>query len=390
MGLFASCGEADSSGTGDTAGSIGDDSGEGGPDSDSDPPAGSSSASGDASDSDSADVTTDATGDGEDSADSSGTGEPLVCPPPAACDAQLPNPGPEVEWNDGQSSIVSNSGAPMHRGRDMFYNPGDPQWVLAKFAYGLNDWDLEGERIDMFLLRDCGDTWEPLGTITTTYEDEHAAIEGVDDTGGRVYFQIPESIELLPGRHRVRLFVRGDASGTDVYLHIVDPGTPIFVADIDGTLTTAEAEEFTALLGGVLPEINPSAPEALWALVDRGYLPMYLTARPEFLGARTREFVHERGLPPGVIHTTLSYTGALGSAAVEYKTGELAALASRGLLPHWVFGNTDSDAEAYELAGIAPVDQRVFFQFDDVHGGRRIDDYATLVPEFDALPAVCE
>lgn len=322
--------------------------------------------------------------------DSSSTGATVDCPPPPACDAPLPNPGPNLDWNDGESALVTASGAPVHRGRDMFYNPGDAQWVLAKFAYGVTDWDLEGERVDLFLLRDCGDAWESLGSIDTTYEGDQAEpIEGVADTGGRVYFQIPADKTLGPGRHRVHLFVRGDGSGIDTYLEIVEPGTPIFVADIDGTLTTTETEEFTALLTGVLPDVNPSAPEALWALVDRGYRPMYLTARPEFLGARSREFVQVRGLPPGIIHTTLNFTGALGDVAVTYKTDELAALAARGLVPHWAFGNTSSDADAYEAAGLAPLDHRIFFQYDDEHGGRRIEDYAVLVPEFDALAPVC-
>lgn len=322
--------------------------------------------------------------------DDTTTGEPVGCPPPPSCDAIPPNPGPTIDWQDNQSILITASGGPQHRGRDMFYNPGDAQWVLAKFSYGPTDWDLEGERLDLFLLRDCIGDWEPLGTIDTTYEGTHEAIEGVEDTGGRMYFQIPPAQTLGVGRHRVVAIVRGDTTYTDIYLDIVEPSTPIFLADIDGTLTTTETEEFTALLSGSLPLVNPSAPEAMWALVDRGYRPMYLTARPEFLGARTRAFVTERGLPMGVIHTTLSPTGALGDVAVSYKTEELATLASRGLVPHWVFGNTSSDADAYDAAGIQPLEQRIFFQYDDEHGGRRIEDYAALVPELQALDLVCE
>jgi hypothetical protein len=318
------------------------------------------------------------------------TGPAIDCLPPPPCDAPPPNPGPNQDWNDGESPVVVAVGDPVHRGRDMFYNPGDPQWVLAKFAYGLNDWDLEGERVDLFLLRGCGDTWESLGTTTTTYEGEHEEIEGIVDTGGRVYFQIPAAQTLEVGRHRIAMFVRGDGSHATVDIEIVEPGTPFFLADIDGTLTTTETEEFTALLSGVLPEVNPNAPEALWELVFRGYRPMYLTARPEFLGARTLAFVEARGLPPGIIHTSLNYTGALGDVAVEYKSGELAMLAARGLVPHWVFGNTSSDADAYEAGGIQPLAQRIFFQFDDEHGGRRIEDYAELLGEFDALEPLCE
>lgn len=334
--------------------------------------------------------------DGSGGADSSGdgstgtTGGGPGCPAIPSCDAPPPNPGPNMPWQDSQSYLVAASGGPTHRGRDMFYNPGDEQWVLAKFAYGATDWDLEGERVDLFLLRDCGDDWEALGSIDTTYESNpHATVEGVEDTGGRVYFSIPAASALGLGRHRVHMIVRGDGTSADAFIEIVEPGTPIVVSDIDGTLTTYETEEFVALLSGATPDVNPHAPEALAALVAHGYRPMYLTARPEFLGARTQEFVVERGLPPGIVHTTLNFTGALGSAATGYKLAELTELAARGLVPSWGFGNTSSDGDAYEAASIAPVDHRVFFQYDDTHGGRRIEDYAELVAEFEALPDVC-
>ncbi len=261
--------------------------------------------------------------------------------------------------------------------------------MLGKFAYGLTDWDLEDERVDLWLLRDCGGTWEFLGTTTTTYEGTHVSVEGVEDTGGRVYYPIPAEKELGPGRHRVHMVARGDNSTADVYIEIVPPGTPIFVSDVDGTLTTEETEEFFDLLTGDTPQINPWAAQVLGTLAAKGYHPVYLTARPEFLGARTQAFVRERNLPPGIVHTTLSSTGALGNAAVGYKTGELAMLAQRQLVPDWVFGNTDSDAEAYENAGIEPVEQRIFFRFDDPYGGRRIESYEELLDEVDALPDLC-
>jgi hypothetical protein len=60
------------------------------------------------------------------------------------------------------------------------------------------------------------------------------------------------------------------------------------------------------------------------------------------------------------------------------------------MTPAWGFGNTASDAQAYESAGILPVHQRVFYQFDDtVYGGRRIESYTELLAEVAALPSVC-
>ena len=214
-------------------------------------------------------------------------------------------------------------------------------------------------------------------------------VEGVEDTGGRVYVSLAPDAALPLGRHRVHMVVRGDLTSASGIIEVVEPQTAMFVTDVDGTLTTYETEEFSALLTGQTPMANPSAAEALWLLAERGYRPFYLTARPEYLVERTREFIATRGFPPGVIHTTTTLTGATGSAAVTYKNGELAALAARGLVPAYGIGNTDSDAEAYATAGIQPDTARIFFQFTDSFGGRRIESYTELLDEFGALPPAC-
>ena len=54
-------------------------------------------------------------------------------------------------------------------------------------------------------------------------------------------------------------------------------------------------------------------------------------------------------------------------------------LRARDLTPAWGFGNMDSDAEAYEKAGIDPESRRILYRLDDPRGGRRIDDYGELV-----------
>lgn len=335
----------------------------------------------------------DGTGHATEAADGSSSGTttappPLECVPVPSCDAPSPSAGPTLDWNHFESTLVTASGSQRHRGRDMFYNPDDAHWALAKFAYGPTDWDLSGEQVDLFLLRNCEGDWEPLGPVLTTFDGDHPPVEGVEDSGGWVFFQVPQALPL--GRHRVHFVVRGDDSRADAYIEVVEPGTPIILSDIDGTLTTSEWERLVDFLLDNIPDVHPGAPEALQALVDLGYRPMYLTARPEFLGNRTYEFIEARGLPPGIIHTTLTATGAMGASAVTYKTGELDALAARGLVPAWVFGNTDSDATAYDNAGIQPLDHRVFFQFDDPFGGRRIESYYDLLPEFMALDPVCE
>ena len=278
-----------------------------------------------------------------------------------------------------------------HRGRDMFYVTGEDQWVLAKFADGgILDLDYHGYTVRIFLLRGCQGEWEELGTAITSDDGQNPTVEGVEDTGGRIYFKIPEDKKLAPGRHKIHMIVEDDNSVADQYIDVVPKGAPIFVSDVDGTLTTSENEEFYDLLLGTIPDANAFAAQAFTLLRSKGYWPMYMTARPAFLYKRTREFVVKHGFPHGIIHTTLSKSGALNGEAAIYKSGELAMLAAKGLKPVYAFGNRESDAEAYDNADVQPLENRIFFQFvDAVYGGRTINSYGELLDEFDALPDLC-
>jgi hypothetical protein len=327
-----------------------------------------------------------ATSDGGGGAGGSAGGE---CLDVLTCDADYPDLGATIDWNHFSSSVAA-AGFVNHRGRDMFYNPGDTVWVMAKFAYGLLDDDIKDEEVDVWLNRGCGAGWELVGTELTTDDAEHPTVEGVEDTGGWVFFDATD-LDLEEGRHRFLLSVGGDRSTTEVYVDVVPAGTPVIVTDIDGTLTTEENEEFSALLTGALPQSNPDSADVLTALAEQGYRVFYLTARPHFLGQRTREFLAAHQYPLGVVHTTLTFTGATGDTAVGYKSDELAAIAARGLVPSWAFGNTASDAEAFAGANVPLDEHRIMFQFTDADfGSRRIEAYSELLPEITAAePPTC-
>ncbi len=329
-------------------------------------------------------------GVGGGSAGAGGSGGGYACVPMPACDAPLPDFGSERPWKKGfESSIIAGSGFANHRGRDLVLTPSSPQWVIGKFAYGVIDKDLKGEEVDVWLNRDCGTSWEKLGTAITTEENAHPTVEGVNDSGGRIFFQIPDAQKLAIGRHRLELVVAGDLSHTEVLIEVLPSNAPFFVSDVDGTLTTEETEEYGALLTGNVSQARPDAATALGILVEKGYRPFYLTARPEFLVGRTREFIQLRGMPRGLVHTTLAL-GATGAAAVTFKNAELSDAIGRGVAFGWAFGNTDTDAQAYFSSGIQPNERRVFVQFTDAaHGGRRIESYSELLAELSALPNVC-
>ena len=309
---------------------------------------------------------------------------------PACNGATGPQLGAARRWNHSiVSKVIAATGPAYHRGRDQAIAVGEAQWVIGKITYSLIDKDLKDEEVDVFVERGCGGTWEKLGTAITTQGGAHATVDGVDDTGGRVYFQIPKAKELAAGSHRIRLVVAGDLTSTDLRIDVLPKGSPIVVSDVDGTLTSSETAEYPALLTGKLPDAQPKAADALATLAGKGYHVVYLTARPEWLTGRTHEFLRANGFPAGIVHTTTGLTGALGGAAATFKTDELARLAAHGHIVDWAFGNKASDTDAYDAAKV-PEAHRIFLGVTDTHGGKRIDGYAELLPALAAVPMTCK
>ncbi len=317
----------------------------------------------------------------------------IVCPPRPKCDASPPDPGPKRSFRHTTSGW---GGSANHRGRDLFINAGSKAWALAKFAYGAPtpDNDAQDEDVDVYLLRDCGTTWKKLGTFRTTNDGEHATVEGVVDTGGRVYVDISaiEGSPLPVGRHRVHFVMGGDLSTTDQFIEVLPEGAKVVVSDIDGTLTTSESASWSEAFGGTPPGANPGSADVLNVFARKGYFVFYLTARPEFFVQKTRDWLRDKGFPTGIMHTSFSQIGETGAAGIAYKTTELADLKSKiGAAPAYGFGNTDTDTTAYDNAKITPAANRFFFKYmTDLKGGTYHDDYTKLVSVFESLPAVCK
>ena len=340
---------------------------------------------------DTADAPPDGTGpDAQDGA--AETGPDAGCSLPPACDAALPDFGSARGFKNNSSKITAAIGSPRHRGRDLFLLEGADAWVLGKFSYGTLDDDIKGEDVDVYLLRGCGSIWKFVGTFATTEDGDHAEVHGVEDTGGRIFVDLTDEglAPLELGRHRIVMVVAGDLTYTDQFIEVVSPQTRVVVTDIDGTLTSSEYAALTDVVGLPPAEAHPGAADMLWAFAERGYEIFYLTARPEWMAPLSREWLPLRGFPPGVLHTTLSKAGALGSAAVEYKSDELAWLHTHtGIVPSYGFGNKDSDVSAYVGGGIDPSGCYYFELDGDAQGGTIHDDYTQLVSMAEQAPLAC-
>jgi hypothetical protein len=275
----------------------------------------------------------------------------------------------------------------------MFYVEGEPQWVLAKFTkWGFPiDKDVVGSTVHIFLERGCAGAWEELGTTVTTDDGEHPLVEGVEDSGGRVYFQIPADKLLGPGRHRIHMVDEDEWETAEAIIDIVPAGAPFFVSDVDGTLTTSENEEAWDFLLDTIPDANPSSAAGAQP-ARRRRATARCTSPPAPSGSTAAAASSSRcAASPGHHPHHHDLRGRHRRPAAAYKTGEFELLAAKGLVPSFVFGNKDSDALAFDNAGVLPLDHRVFFQFTDaMFGGRRIESYAELLAEFEALPDLCD
>jgi phosphatidate phosphatase PAH1 len=337
-----------------------------------------------------------ACGDGknsdEQSLTSAETSSLPACQITAGCNQVLPTLPKAKGFNSIYNKVLTKLGKPLHRGRDIIVTPGAPVWIQAKFTYGLLDSDLHHENIDIYLSQGCNSPMKKIGYGFTSNDGENDPIDGVEDSGGRIYVNLATlGINNLPiGRHRVVLVVQGDNSMTELYITVVDPRQKIAVADIDGTLTQSELAAAVDVLGGQAPA-RPNAVAAIKTLVSKGYHILYLTARPEWLGAETRKWLSAQGFPVGTIRTTDSKVGANGTPATAFKLQELELLiAQTGIVPEFAIGNKDTDVAAYVQAGIPAAGSYYHDLASDLEGGTQFNDYSSLVADFQATAKVCQ
>jgi len=272
-------------------------------------------------------------------------------------------PGGRTEaWrHDRTTLLVVTQGRPNHRGQDVVAGEGEPVMLVGKFAYGPLDKDLEDEDVDVYMQYDapCG-PWVLLGTGRTTKDSDDAPAPGLDNDGGRVFYRLPKEAKAPKvGRHPVRMSVRGDHSVAAFDLYVIGPGTQAVVLDIDGTLTTDDFQVVRQILEKIrtrsyVPRMLVKAPELVTAWADAGYLPVYLTGRPEVLFEPTREWLQAKAFPPGPVHLVDHTREVLptNDGVGRYKAEFLQKLTSSGVKIFACYGNASTDIYAYELAGV--------------------------------------
>jgi len=278
------------------------------------------------------------------------TGEGLVAPVPEWSYADLVAPDFPLEvpthFGNNPLSRTIASGKPHHNGLDQILTATDPQFVEATFTYGDLQVALPDEKISLFAWS-CSSAkpqWVKLGT-------------GKTSLAGKLHFDIPAEAHLPVGITQVKAVVDGDGSEANAFLHVVAEAKRTVVFDLDGTLTTDDAqvaEQFLSdLVGGkYVAKVVPGAVPLANFYAQHGYTILYLTARPSFVGDISKKWLMELGFPFGILHTTDQVIPL--QAADLFKTAYLQSIAPKGYLLERGYGNADTDITAYYNVGIAP------------------------------------
>lgn len=149
-----------------------------------------------------------------------------------------------------------------------------------------------------------------------------------------------------------------EAPGTIAHgrLFVLDPLKPTAVVDIDGTLS--DMNELLVPFFGHKAKAFPGSPELLRDLA-RTHQIVYLTARDDAFDKKSREFLAHHNFPDGpVLYNDLGLTSKAELAQLRsknhgaFKLQVIRGLQARGVNVVLGIGNAETDAYAYEQAGI--------------------------------------
>lgn len=258
------------------------------------------------------------------------------------CDTDFSAVATNVWEHSIASPLVAGTGQPNHRVRDVIKVPGAAAPLVAHFSYaGILDKSLEQETVQVWIRR-CPE-WQSWGTLTS-------------DTNGDVSIDIPA--DLPKGEYLVRFMVNGDATFADGIIAVWPSGTRVIVSDMDGTLTTSDAQLWSDIFLGNVAAMYTDANDAMQAWTAKGYRIFYLTGRPERVTRYSRNWLADQGFPSGPMQHTLTLDEILPTqtGVGDYKKNRLLALNGQGVSWRAAYGNAATDIYAYAGASIPTAD----------------------------------
>jgi hypothetical protein len=191
-----------------------------------------------------------------------------------------------------------------------------------------------GEAVSLWHFDVASDTWQPHGRAIT------------DDLGR---FEIDAGAFVAANGDPVYTILEGDGTCTEQYNLLLPAGSKVVITDIDGTLTTDDAELLTQVADeSYVPKMMTGGNTMLQAWAAKGYPIVYLTARSHQFRNESRVWLRDLEFPIGPMLTSNNMNEADG-----YKTAWLKRMFDElGWVPVAAYGNADTDIIAYENAGI--------------------------------------
>jgi len=291
---------------------------------------------------------------------------PIDPPEPWGGDCDAAFPGQPGDWDHSFSSPATTlNGAANHRIRDVVLNPGESSQLRARFTYGPIDKDLEDETVEIWLQR-CP-AWERLGRLRTNHD-------------GIVHVNVPT--DLPKGEYRVRAWVPGDESGAEGLVAIWPSGTHAIVTDIDGTLTTSDAQALNDIFLGNDAEMYDDADTAIRRWSAKHYRVLYLTGRPQIWNAYSRRWLSRHAFPRGPVMLTVETGDVLptDSGVRTFKGETVNGIKARGVSFRVAYGNATTDIGAYEDAALPKSDTFIIGDHAGEDGTVGLSSYTAHLP----------
>lgn len=305
---------------------------------------------------------------------------PGAPPPFCTCRGRAFTPASDQDWRHTvMTPIVTSAGAANHSSQDQISDLDVTVDVGGKFAYGLASVDLEDEFVRVWI-DDCAG-WRELGDFLTSAD-------------GRIAVPVAPSVIARPGVYEVRFQVLGDQTLTSSFVWLLPRGTRIALSDIDGTLTSSDAQLFQQILDGShVPVAYPGAVDLTTAHATNGHVVLYLTGRPYYLTQRSRDWLDDLAFAPGPLHVTNSNSEAVPaeSGVGDFKKAYVTSLLDAGYLIDVAYGNATTDIYAYLGAGLPADRVWIIGSNGGAQGTHAVaDSWTARVLEVQASPAVTQ
>lgn len=251
---------------------------------------------------------------------------------------------------------------------DLLVEPGQEVTLSASLRHGLRLEGVEGKRVQFVL----GDTL--IGEVRTNKNGDVAVKWKAPDKAGDSVVRVRLNTDDQPSTSLLRPDPYGPVEDVELRVSARPKETKFAVVDLDKTLV---ASGFMKVLAGEAKPIPGAA--LVMQRIAKVQTILYLTQRPDFLGAASKRWLIENGFPPGPVLTSNAGTMTTGSG--QFKNTRLAEV--KRTFPNLVVGIGDkfSDAKAYADNGLRPI---LILQVD--WSEDEAEPYEKLAADLAALP----